>query len=270
MAKAHETASDLILSESFRLPVLEKAVALLDLPPGSKGLEVGCGAGSMTFVLARALGPEGRVTALDRDGDLLALARKRAEEAGLAGRITFEPGEMTALPWSRVTFDWLLSVDCAGYAPGAQPRTLVKELVRVLKPGGLLVLMAWSSQMLLPGHPALEARLNATPAGMAPFSAGQPPENHFSRALGWLEEAGLTDPRTLTLAGQVQAPLTEGEEAGLAALLARRWPGADQELPPAEADLFLDLTDPDSGEYILHRPDYQAFFTYTLFQARKP
>jgi len=270
MARAHESADDLLLSETYRLPVFEKAVSLLNLPPGSFGLEVGCGIGSVTLLLARTVGPRGRVIGLDRDGDLLDLARERAEEAGLGGRASFEQGDMTALAWSEDAFDWLISVDCAGYAPSAEPRTLVKELARVLKPGGLMALMAWSSQMLLPGHPALEARLNATPAGMAPFSAGRPPEDHFSRALGWLEGAGLRNCRAATLAGQIQAPLDPGEKAALAALLAMRWPGAEKELESSEADLFRKLTDPTSPECLLHQPDYLAFFTYTLFQGRKP
>ncbi len=269
MSKAHETGQDLIRTEFFRLPVMEKAVSLLDLKPGSRGLEVGCGAGTVTLVLARTVGPDGHVTGLDQDADLLTLSRARAREEGLSTRIALEKGDMKALPWEAGAFDWLVSVDCAGYAPTVEPRPLVRELARVLKPGGIMGLAAWSSQMILPGYPALEARLNATPAGIAPFSLDRPPEDHFLRALGWFKEAGLVDLETVTLAGQCRAPLAEMEKAGLAALLAMRWPGAEKELPPGLATLFRELTDPGSKGYILDKPDYQAFFTYTLFWGRK-
>ena len=206
MSKAHETGQDLIRTEFFRLPVMEKAVSLLDLKPGSRGLEVGCGAGTVTLVLARTVGPDGHVTGLDQDADLLTLSRARAREEGLSTRIALEKGDMKALPWEAGAFDWLVSVDCAGYAPTVEPRPLVRELARVLKPGGIMGLAAWSSQMILPGYPALEARLNATPAGIAPFSLDRPPEDHFLRALGWFKEAGLVDLETVTLAGQCRAP----------------------------------------------------------------
>lgn len=270
MDKAHETAQELLCSESFRLPVLEQALSTLGLPPGSRGLDVGCGTGAATLLLARLVGPKGRVVGLDQDSELLGIAGQRAEEGLLADRIFFQRGDMTALPWKDGAFDWLISVDCAGYAPTARPRPLVRELARVLKPGGTLGLAAWSSQMLLPGYPALEARLNSTPAGIAPFTADRNPGDHFFRAQGWLEEAGLENARALTLAGQCQAPLSQDERAGLAALLAMRWPGAEKELSDQDAALLRDLTDPGSGGYVLDRPDYQAFFTYTLFRGAKP
>ena len=49
----------------------------------------------------------------------------------------------------------------------AKARSLVKELARVVKPGGSVALLAWSSEKLLPGHPLLEGHLNATSAGIA-------------------------------------------------------------------------------------------------------
>ena len=269
MPKAHETAGELIRTEAFRLPVLKQAISLLNLPPGSRGLDVGCGAGTISLLLAKALGPKGQVVALDQDQDLLDLAEQRAAEQGLGDRISFKQGDMNSLPWEGGEFDWLVSVDCAGYAPTAEPRPLVRELARVLKPGKTLALMAWSSQMILPGYPVLEARLNATPAGIAPYFQDRPPEDHFFRALGWFKEAGLVESGTVTLAGQCGAPLNEDERAGMAALLAMRWPGSEKELPEDQTRLFKELTDPDSKDYILNRPDYQAFFTYTMFRGRK-
>ena len=261
---------ELYLSESYRLPVLGQALELLAPEPGTRGLDVGCGAGFVALRAALAVGPGGRVVGLDQDGALLEEARKRAARTGLEERLSFEQGQMDRLPFSEASFDWLISMDCAGYARPVRPRPLLKELARVLKPGGLMALLAWSSQMLLPGYPALEARLNATGPGLAPFSPDLPPGEHFSRALGWMAEAGLGERRVQTLAGQFQAPLDPEQKEALAALLAMRWPGAEKELGPEEAELFLRLTRPGSGEYILDQGDYQGFFTYTLFWGRKP
>ncbi|MEJ2303365.1 MAG: hypothetical protein P8Y14_17710 [Anaerolineales bacterium] len=100
-------------------------------------------------------------------------------------------------------FDWAWSVDCVGYAP-IEPLPLVKELARVVKPGGRVAILAWSSEKLLPGYPVLEAHLNATSSGIAPFVRGKKPELHFTRALGWLRDPKKhTPPGTLLLSRRV-------------------------------------------------------------------
>jgi len=115
---------------------------------------------------------------------------------------------VSKLPFDDDTFDWAWSVDCVGYAP-LEPLPLVKELARLVKPGGSVAILAWSSQMLLPGYPVLEARLNATSSGIAPFTRGKRPELHFLRALGWFRDAGLEEPTARTFAGDACAPLTD-------------------------------------------------------------
>ena len=69
--------------------------------------------------------------------------------------------------------------------------TMLKEMRRVLKPGGILAVAAWSSEKLLPGYPRLEARLGATAPGIAPFHAGRDPALHFQHGLGWFRKLGL-------------------------------------------------------------------------------
>ena len=83
----------------------------------------------------------------------------------------------------------------------------VKELVRVVKPGGIVAILAWSSENLLPGHPLLEAHLKATSSGISPFVNGKKPESHFLRALGWLRDAGLQEPAARTFVEDAYAPL---------------------------------------------------------------
>ncbi|RZN36069.1 MAG: DUF2283 domain-containing protein [Methanosarcinales archaeon] len=89
---------------------------------------------------------------------------------------------MNNLPFDDDTFNWVWSANCAGYAPG-EPLPLLKELARVVKPGGRALTLAWSSQQLLPGYPVLEAHLNATSSGIAPLAKGTAHELHFSRLL---------------------------------------------------------------------------------------
>ena len=73
----------LIVSDPLRDPVIRKVIRALDFPPGSKGLDAGCGIGLQTVLLAEAVGPEGHVTGLDLSPDFLVHARTIAKKYGL-------------------------------------------------------------------------------------------------------------------------------------------------------------------------------------------
>lgn len=99
------------------------------------------------------------------------------------------------------------------------PLQLLQGFRRTLKPGGLLLILIWSSQQLLPGHPRLETLLNATTPGIAPFKKYEPPEYHFLRLLGWLKKAGFVDSSVQPFSAGVHAPLDEGMRKALLALV---------------------------------------------------
>jgi SAM-dependent methyltransferase len=169
------------------------------------------------------------------------------------------------LPLAAASFDWAWSTDCVAYPAGNLP-ALVTELARVIRPGGKVFLLAWSSQQLLPGHPFLEARLNATCSAYLSFLSDQAPERHFPRALGGLRAAGLAEVRAQTFVRTLQAPLTQGERKGLRSLFAMLWGQPQQGEEPAARQGFLRLCQPESPDDILALPDDYGFFTYSLFQ----
>jgi demethylmenaquinone methyltransferase/2-methoxy-6-polyprenyl-1,4-benzoquinol methylase len=253
----------------LREPVVHSAIQSLKYPPGSQGLDVGCGIGSHTLLLAEAVLPGGHVTGLDLSPEQLAYAREAAEESVLSKHVSFREGDMRDLPFDDETFDWVWSMDCVGYA-SVESLPLIRELVRVVKPGGRIAILAWSSQQLLPGYPALEARINSTSAGIAPFIKGKSPEKHFLRALGWFRDAGLVALSAQTLVGGVHAPLSDGVRAELLSLFQMRWPGVGSELTPEDWAAFQRLCQPESPDFILNHPDYYAFFTYSLFSGTVP
>ncbi len=251
-----------LLSRPLRL-----AIQALQPPPGSRGLDAGCGIGLQAVPLARAVGRGGRVTGLDLCPEHLAYARRIVEEAGLSERITFEEGDVRHLPFDSGSFDWAWSMDCVGYFP-LEALGMVKELARVVKPGGSVAVVVWSSQMLLPGYPQLEARLNATSAGIAPFTASDSPESHHLRALGWLREVGLQDLTVHACAGGAHAPLTDELRRALTELITMRWPGVESELTPEDRKAYQRLCLPESPDFIVDHPDYYACFTYSMFLGR--
>jgi demethylmenaquinone methyltransferase/2-methoxy-6-polyprenyl-1,4-benzoquinol methylase len=228
---------------------------------------IGCGTGSNTLVLADAIGRRGYVTGIDLSGELLAHAVQRAYKAGFSQRISFLKCDMNRLAFSDNSFDWAWSADCVGYAPG-DAVSLIRNLVGIVKPGGSVFVLAWSSQQLLPGYPRLEARLNATSAGIAPFVRGQRPESHILRASGWFRAAGLKGLKACTFVSDIQAPLDDEKRKAMASLFEMRWGKPDPELTEKERMEYQRLCSPGSTDVISDSPDYYGFFTYTLFRGR--
>jgi len=265
MPTTQEYLHRLLLSNPLRESVIRSAIQALKLPAGSRGLDAGCGIGSLTFLLAEALGSAGHVTGVDTNPVFLAHATKTAEEFGLAKRVSFQQGDVNNLPFDNDIFDWAWSVDCVGFIP-IQPVPLIKELARVVKSGGSVAILVWSSQQLLPGHPLLEARLNATSSGTAPFFKGKNPKQHHLRALGWLRNAGLKESTAQTFVGDVYAPLSDEIRGALISLIEMRWGNPQSEITPEDWAEYQRLCRPESPDFILNLPDYYAFFTYSMFR----
>jgi ubiquinone/menaquinone biosynthesis C-methylase UbiE len=267
MSDFDDLAEMLRVSNPLREAALRAAVQALQLPVGSRGLDAGCGIGQPALLLAEAVGPAGHVTGLDLLPELLVYAEEIAERAGLSERISFRQGDVRELPFDDGTFDWVWSVDCVGYAP-LEPLPLIKKITRVVKPGGVVAILAWSSEKLLPGYPLLEARLSATSDGIAPFTESERPELHFLRALGWFRDAGLEELTARTFASEAHAPLTEDLRSALIALFEMRWPEVEPELTPEDRAEYQRLCLPESADFIVDHPDYYAFFTHSMFSGR--
>jgi len=257
----------LAVTNPLQEPVMRRVVRALNLPQGSHGLDVGCGIGLQAVLLAEAVGAAGHVTGIDLSAEFLDYARSIAEKTGISEQVFFQEGGMNNLPFDDDAFDWVWSANCVGYAPG-EPLPLLKELARVVKPGGSVIILAWSSQQLLPGYPVLEARLNATSTGIAPFVNGMRPELHFPRMLGWFRRAGMEEVTVQTFAGDVCAPLSGEIRDALIALIEMRWVDVGAELSEGDWAEYQRLCLAESPEFILDLLDYYAFFTYSMFWGR--
>jgi SAM-dependent methyltransferase len=118
----------------------------LELPrpvAGMRVLEFGCHLGATAIVLA-LLGAE--VVATDVDPDLIALARLNAERYGVNDRIRFVTQDRAAaLPFEDGAFDLVSCNSVLEYVPRERLADTQRELARVLRPGGLLVVMGTSN-----------------------------------------------------------------------------------------------------------------------------
>lgn len=260
---------NLLETNPLREPLLHQVIQALRLPAGSHGLDDGCGIGLQTLLLLEAVGRSGHITGVDILPGLLDYGKEIVAKAGLSDKITFREGDVNSLPFDDDTFDWVWSMDCIGY-PAGDIVPALKELIRVVKPGGDILLLGWTSQQLLPGYPLLEARLNATCSAYIPFLKGQQPEANFMRVPGALRNAYLQDIQAQTFVGDVHAPLDQGQRTALISLFKMLWGTRQPEVSEADWQEYQRLCGPASADLILDIPDYHAFFTYSLFRGRVP
>jgi len=258
----------LALSDHLRETVMKQIITYLGFPRGSRGLDAGCGIGSHTVMLAEAIGPEGYVTGLDISPEFLKYAAEKAADNFLEDRTSFKEGNVKKIPFKDNSFDWVWSVDCIGYPIAGEGVSQIIELKRVVKNKGMIAFLTWTSEYLLPGYPLLEARLKATSAGIAPYDKTPNPEDHFMRALGWLQKASLEKPRVKTFVGEISAPIDDETRDALLSLFEMRWEGAKDEVSTEDWSKLERLTQPDSPDFILNKSDYYAIFTYTVFSGK--
>ncbi|GAB4092698.1 class I SAM-dependent methyltransferase [Flaviaesturariibacter terrae] len=153
-------------------------VASLGIRPGMDVLDVGCGDGTTALPAAR-LGAN--VLGVDIARNLVEAGRKRAEAESL-GNLRFEQGDVTNLEGiADARFDLVISIFGAMFAP--RPNDVARELVRVTRPGGRIVMGNW-----IPGDPTLVAQILRIASAYTP-----PPPEGFVSPMLWGVESNVTE-----------------------------------------------------------------------------
>ena len=122
--------------------------------PGERWLEVGSGSGILSRMLAPQLQPGGQMVGLDISPDMTAEAQKYALSEGINSEIAFETGAAESLPYPNASFDGALAARLLLHA--ADPDAVVREMKRVVRPGGRLVVMDWDFETVTVDHPDRE------------------------------------------------------------------------------------------------------------------
>src|ERR671916_993112 len=148
----------------------EELVASLGIAPGMEVLDLGCGDGTTALPAARA---GAGVLGVDIASNLVAAGNARAAAAGLAN-LRFEEGDASDLAGlADESFDLVLSMFGAMFAP--RPNDVAREMVRVTRPGGRIVMGNW-----IPGDPTLVAQILKISAAYTP-----PPPEGFVSPMTW-------------------------------------------------------------------------------------
>ena len=166
-------------------------VKSIGIAPGMKVLDLGCGDGTTALPAAR-LGAD--VLGVDIARNLVEAGNRRASEARLPN-LRFQEGDASNLSGlENKTFDRVVSIFGAMFAP--RPFDVAKEMVRVTKPGGRIVMGNW-----IPGDPTLVAQLLRISASYSP-----PPPEGFVSPVTWGVEGNVVE--RFTAAGVAREQIT--------------------------------------------------------------
>jgi SAM-dependent methyltransferase len=142
--------------------VAARLVSFAGIKAGAKVLDVGCGTGVVGLTAAR-LGAT--VTGVDLTPELVAHAKENSELTGVAAE--WLQGDAEALPFRDATFDFVVSQFGHMFAP--RPDVATREMLRVLKRGGVVAFSTWPPEMFTGRMFALNGKYAPPPpAGVAP------------------------------------------------------------------------------------------------------
>jgi SAM-dependent methyltransferase len=146
--------------QAFR-PFTHQLLEQAGISPGMRILDIGSGAGDVSFLAAELVGPKGYVVGVDRSESAVAWATARARSQRF-DRVQFLLGDPTLMEFD--PFDAVVGRFVLMYYP--DPGEAVRSIIRHLRPGGLIAFQEFAMD----------------------FARSQPPVPTFERAVGWLKQ----------------------------------------------------------------------------------
>jgi ubiquinone/menaquinone biosynthesis C-methylase UbiE len=253
----------LSLFNAYAQPELRAAIAGLQLRPGMRVVDVGCGTGEALAWLREALGPDGTLVGLD-----LASAHVRAARAHLPAQILVAQADALRAPLPAASFDLVWCVNTINHV--RDPVRAVERLAGLLRSSGRLALGQSSllPEMFFAWDARLERIVNEAVRQYYRDRYGAS-EREFGavRALvGVLRQARLKNVRSRTLMIERISPLSADDESYLTeAIFKNTW---GERLRPymsaQDYDELSKLCDPQDPAFALRRPDFHYLQSFSL------
>ena len=187
-------------------PVAEALVEDACVRRGQAVLDVATGPGEPALSIARIVGPEGRVVGVDIIPAMIEFARQEAERRSLANA-SFRTAPADELPFEDGSFDAVVCRFGVMFFP--EPLDGIREMLRVLRPGGTLALAVWHHARNNPFHTLL-ADIVERYVESPPLAPDAPDAFRFAqpgKLLGVACEAGVVEARERLLRFSIDAPV---------------------------------------------------------------
>ncbi len=136
-----------IFNERLNRPLAARLVSLAEIKPSNAVLDVGTGTGVVALLVAKKIAEGGEVHGIDLSEGMLVMATAKAEKFGLEEKVKFSQMDAENLEFEAGTFDAVVSLFALLHFPN--PLTALKEIYRVMRPGGRFVVAIGSRPPLL-------------------------------------------------------------------------------------------------------------------------
>lgn len=142
------------LEERAQSPDQEKVnkalVSVLSPISGEQLLEVGCGIGSLCRLIAPRVAPKGKITGIDISFEFVSIAQDHIIRSDLSSYLLWGVSQAESLPFVEAKFDGVLAARLLLHV--SNPQNVLTELMRVVRPGGRVVVMDWDFETVAVDH----------------------------------------------------------------------------------------------------------------------
>lgn len=231
-------------------------VDTLPIEPGQTILDMACGDGVYSPMLAERVGKGGRIVAVDLKSEYLEIARKEAAKSPVSSIIEFVEAPIDGLPFEDGTFDLVWCAQSLYSLP--EPVSALKHMLRVTKPGGIVAVLEGDTlhHVILPWPVEVELSVRAAELQSLAHRAEDPSKFYVGRQLRQVfREAGLEKIEGRSFATDRYAPLGADEIEYLEEYLKGLTKKIDRYFDGTIRPEYDRLVDRKSGSSLVDDPD---------------
>ncbi len=266
---ARDYSGKLRLFTEFAARELGLAIASLELRPGMRVLDAGCGSGGVLRWLDEAVGPGGMAVGIDPSAALA-----RAARAALPARAAVLQADLLRACILPGTFDLIWTLNTVNHV--RDPVMGLEALAQLSRPGGRIALaqsallpemyFAWDSRLERLTREALRRHYQAR------YALDERDLGGVRNIIGWMQRAGLRNITVRTLVIERVSPLGKADEDYLLEAIFRATFGMRLRpyLAAQDYQSLVALCDPQHPDFALRRPDFHFLQTLTLASGETP